>query len=80
MKRYPGTFQRRTMATCREDCDCAMCGTRRWSMKLYDSFEPVRQAIDKYPELRAPVVAMLAEAGREMTDSFAGNFYGRSKH
>lgn len=48
-----------------------------WSMKLYDSFQPVRDMIAEYPELREPIVEAIAEVA---TKSFSANFYGPSPH
>ena len=48
-----------------------------WSMKLYDSFEPVRQFIKEHPETKDVIVKAIADT---MTNSFAANFYGPSPH
>ena len=60
-----------------ETCDCACCGSHRFSMKLYDAFQPVRDILEEFPELKNPLVD---ELGKAMTQAFASNFYGRSPH
>jgi hypothetical protein len=44
-----------------------------WSMKLYESFAPVREFIKEHPETKDEIVATVAKV---MTNSFASNFYG----
>ena len=53
--------------------DESLKNLRAFSMKLYDSFEPVRQIIAECPELREPIIEAL---GKAMTQEFAGDFYG----
>lgn len=55
-----------------EDTGCPLEGLRRWSIKLYDDFAPVRELIGQFPELKEPIVQAIGEA---MTQSFASNFY-----
>ena len=47
-----------------------------WSMRMYDSCQPLRDIIAEFPELREPIVEAL---GRGMTQAFAGNFYAGMK-
>ena len=56
-----------------ETCDCLMCGTARFSLKLYDSCQPLRDIIVAHPELKDGIIE---ELGRAMTQEFAKGFYG----
>jgi hypothetical protein len=53
-----------------------MCNTRRWSLKFYDAFQPLRDIIANHPELEQPLVETL---GKAMTNAFADSFYGGKK-
>jgi hypothetical protein len=53
-----------------------MCNTRRWSLKMYEAFQPLRDIIKVYPDLRVPIVKAVGDA---MTNAFSGNFYGGMK-
>jgi hypothetical protein len=57
---------------CPEADGCLMCNTERWSLKMYDAFQPLRDVITECPELKVPIVEAL---GKAFTQSFAGNFY-----
>ena len=48
-----------------------------WGMKLYESFQPLRDIIAEHPELKGPIVEAIA---KEMNQSFHANFYGPSPH
>jgi hypothetical protein len=50
--------------------------TRKWSMKMYDDFQPIRDIIKGYPELRESIIETIGEA---MTQNFANNFYAGMK-
>ena len=65
-----------TGGECPEAEGCPLCNTRRWSLKFYDMFEPLRDLLTEFPELREEIVR---ELGRGMTQSFAGNFYAGRK-
>jgi hypothetical protein len=60
--------------TCPEVEGCPLCNTGRWSLKLYDAMQPLRDLMKEFPELEGPIVT---ELGNAFTNSFAGNFYTR---
>jgi len=57
--------------------DESLANLEAWSMRLYDSFAPVRELIEQHPELKEPIVEAIAEA---MSASFRPMFYGPSLH
>lgn len=65
-----------TKDMCPEEEVCPLCNTVRFSLKMYDACQPLRDIIAEFPELRGPIVEAL---GKGMTQVFAGDFYGGMK-